>query len=187
MATCACLSGARSFEAIAQWASELSRDALKRLGSKRNTPPSEKCFRVTLQRLDAVLLDQKIGSWLASHNMVTGKGIAVDGKTLRGAHDGEKKAPHLLSAVVHQEGIFLAQQPVGDKTNEIPCIKPLLDGLKIEGAVVTADALHTQTETARYLVEDKKADYVFTVKDNQSTLKKDIEDLGLGAFPPSAH
>jgi hypothetical protein len=34
---------------------------------------------------------------------------------------------------------------------------------------------------------DKKADYVFTVKDNQPTLKQDIQDLGLEAFPPSAH
>jgi predicted transposase YbfD/YdcC len=53
--------------------------------------------------------------------------------------------------------------------------------------VVTADALHTQKETARYVVEVKKADYLFTVKDNQPTLKQDIADLHLEAFPPSAH
>jgi predicted transposase YbfD/YdcC len=52
--------------------------------------------------------------------------------------------------------------------------------------VVTLDALHTQKDTARYIVEEKKADYLFTVKDNQSTLKQDIEDLGLVSFPPSA-
>lgn len=187
IATCACLAGARSFEAIAQWARELSKDALRHLGCKRGKPPSEKCFRLTLQRLDAVALDSQIGGWLASQNILTGKGIAIDGKTLRGAHDGDQKAPHLLSAVIHQEGIFLAQQPVDEKTNEIPCVKPLLDGMNIEGSVVTADSLHTQTETARYIVEDKKADYVFTVKDNQPTLKQDIQDLGLEAFPPSAH
>jgi predicted transposase YbfD/YdcC len=89
--------------------------------------------------------------------------------------------------VVHEEGIVLAQQSVDEKTNEIPCIKPLLDEVNIAGAVVTGDSLHTQIETARYLVEDKKADYVFTVKDNQPTLKQDIQDLGLEAFPPSAH
>ena len=187
MATCACLSGARSFEAIAQWAAGLSKDALKRLGCKRKNPPSEPTFRRTLQRLDAVTLDNKIGGWLAQQNILAGKGIAVDGKTLRGAHDGQRQAPHLLSAVLHQQGIVLAQQKVADKTNEIPSIKPLLKGLNIEGAVVTADAMHTQTETARYLVEDKKADYVFTVKDNQPTLKQDIQELGLKAFPPSAH
>lgn len=187
IATCACLSGARSFEGIAQWAAELSREGLKRLGCRRLRPPSEKCFRVTLQRINAAEFDSKIGSWLAGRNVLAGKGIALDGKTLRGAHDGDKPAPHLLGAVLHREGIIVAQQSVGEKTNEIPCVKPLLENLNIEGAVVTADAMHTQKETARFLVEDKKADYVFTVKDNQSTLRQDIADLGLEALPPSVH
>jgi len=187
IATCACLAGARSFEAMAQWAQELSRDALKRLGGKRPTPPSEKCLRRTLQRLDVGVVDRQLGGWLARQNLLTGKGIAIDGKTLRGAHDGDQPAPHLLSAVGHQEGLVLAQHSVGENTNEIPCVKPWLDPLNIEGAVVTGDALHTQTETARYLIEDKKADYLFTVKDNQPTLKQDIADLRLGAFPPAAH
>jgi predicted transposase YbfD/YdcC len=59
---------------------------------------------------------------------------------------------------------------VPDKTNEIPCLRDLLEELDITGTVVTADALHTQTETARFLVEDKKAHYVLTVKANQPTL-----------------
>jgi len=110
----------------------------------------------------------------------------VDGKTLRGAHDAGQSAPHLLSAVLHQEGIVVAQRAVGEKTNEIPELPHLLAPLPLEGAVVTADALHAQTETARYIVEEKKADYLFTVKDNQPTLKQDIADLHLEAFPPSA-
>ena len=186
IATCACLAGARSFEAMAQWARELSRDALKRLGGTRPTPPSEKCLRLTLQRLDVVALDRQLGAWLARHNLRPGKAVAVDGKTLRGAHDGPQPAPHLLSAVIHQEGIVVAQHPVGDKTNEIPCLQPLLAPLPLHGTVVTADALHTQTETARYLVEDKHADYVFTVKENQPTLRQDIDALRLDAFPPAA-
>lgn len=88
IATCACLAGARSFEAMAQWAQELSRDALKRLGGTRPAPPSEKCLRLTLQRLDVVALDHQLGAWLARHNLRPGKAVAVDGKTLRGAHDG---------------------------------------------------------------------------------------------------
>ncbi len=187
IATCGCLAGARSFEAIAQWAGELSRDALKRLKCKRFRPPSEKCIRLTLQRLDAADFDGKLGSWLVSHNILADQGIALDGKTLRGAHDGDKTAPHLLSAVLHREGIIVAQMEVGEKTNEIPCVKPLLKDLDIAGCVVTADAMHTQKETATFIVEDKKADYVFTVKDNQPTLREDIADLRLDSFPPSAH
>jgi hypothetical protein len=55
------------------------------------------------------------------------------------------------------------------------------------GCIVTLDALHTQTKTARYLVEEKEADYVFTAKDNQETLKNDIAALTDDDFSPSAH
>jgi predicted transposase YbfD/YdcC len=58
--------------------------------------------------------------------------------------------------------------------------------LDLEGRVVTLDAMHTQKDTARYLVKEKRADYLFTVKDNQPTLKSDIEALSMADFPPSA-
>ena len=64
IAVCAALSGARSFCAIAEWAQGLSRDALRQLGSKRRTPPSEPTIRRVLQRLDADRLDVQIGQWL---------------------------------------------------------------------------------------------------------------------------
>lgn len=71
-----------------------------------------------------------------------------------------------------------------EKAGEISAVKPLLDPLPLAGRVVTADALHTQAETARYLVEDRQAHYLFTVKDNQPTLKNDIASLRMEAFPP---
>ncbi len=40
-------------------------------------------------------------------------------------------------------------------------------------------------ETAKHLVKDKKADYVLVAKDNQPTLREDIEALGLDSCPPS--
>jgi hypothetical protein len=184
IATCAYLAGARSFEAIAQWADELSKDALKRLKCKRFRPPSEKCIRFTLQRLDAADFDGKLGSWLVRHNIPADQGIALDGKTLRGAHGGDQAVPHLLSAVLHREGIIVAQIEVGEKTNEIPCVKPLLKELDTAGCVVTVDAMHMQKETATFIVEDKKANHLFTVKDNQPTLREDVADLRLDSFPP---
>ena len=50
--------------------------------------------------------------------------------------------------------------------------------------VVTADALHTQQKTARFIVEKKKADYLFTAKDNQKTLLDDLAALEEGDFSP---
>jgi hypothetical protein len=187
IAVCATLAGARSFIAIAEWAAEQSREVLLKLGSKRGRPPSERTIRRMLHAVDAAEVDRRTGAWVAQQVQLQGRAISVDGKTLRGSRDGDQGAIHLLSAIVHGSGTVVAQVAVGEKTNEIPRIKPLLADLDLQGAVVTADAMHTQRETARYIVEDKDADYVFTVKDNQPTLRDDIETLHLDAFPPSAH
>lgn len=182
----AALAGARGFNAVAEWAKDLNRDTLRRLGSRRWTPPSEPTIRRVLQKLDAERLDAAIGRWLLQQSGLKGQALSVDGKTLRGAHDAGQRPPHLLSAILHQEGVVVAQRAVGEKTNEIPEVPRLLAPLPLQGAVVTLDAMHTQHATARYLVEEKKADYLFTVKDNQPTLRQDLADLHLEAFSPSA-
>lgn len=187
IAVCATLAGARSFTAIAEWAAEQSREALLKLGCKRRKPPSDRTVSRVMHRVDAAEVDRRVGGWVAQQVQLQGRAISIDGKTLRGSRDGDKPAVHLLSAIVHGSGAVVAQVSVGEKTNEIPCIKPLLAPLDISGGVVTADAMHTQRETARYIVKEKDAHYVFTVKDNQPTLRQDIEALHLDAFPPSAH
>src|SRR5216683_940214 len=103
--------------------------------------------------------------------------VAVDGKTVRGAVQADGRAVHLLAAMTGA-GAVIAQREVGHKTNEITQVKPLLDDLDLAGAVITLDALHAQRETARYLVEDKHADYIFTaVKDNQPKLFDALDAL----------
>jgi hypothetical protein len=187
IAVCAALAGARSFCAIGEWAQGLTREALQRLGAKRWTPPSEPTIRRVLQGLDAHRLDAHIGPWVARQQLRPGVAVAVDGKSLRRSHAAGQAAPHLLSAILHQEAVVVAQMDVEEKTNEIPKLPQLLDPLPLAGTVVTADALHTQKETARYLVEEKQADYLFIAKDNQPTLRQDIADLHLESIPPSAH
>jgi len=56
------------------------------------------------------------------------------------------------------------------QTNEIKTAIPLLDAIDIQGKTITADALLTQREFARYLVKDRRAHYHFTVKGNQQKL-----------------
>ena len=74
-------------------------------------------------------------------------------------------------------GKAIVQNQVGidDKSNEIPALPELLAPLELDGTVVTADALNTQRESARHIVQDKGGHYVFTVKDNQQNLRKRIE------------
>jgi len=84
---------------------------------------------------------------------------------------------------VHKEGIIIKQNEIREGTNEIKAFKPLLKDIEINGAVVTADAIHCQRENAKFLVEEKGADYVFTVKENQKTLLEDIKDLDFKKNP----
>jgi len=172
--------------ALAEWARDQSRKDLERLGSKYGKAPNEITFRRVLQRANVEEIDTKTGVWLAKQLRIQpGQALALDGKSLRGSRDGEKKALHLLSAIVHDSGVVIAQTPVADKTNEITRVEPPLRPLDLKGCVVTADALHTQQATARHVVEDKQADYLLTVKENQPTLHDDIEQLHMEAFPPS--
>ena len=172
---CAVLAGARSFTAMEEWSAEQSAETLRRLGSKHGRAPSERTYRRAFAAIDVQELDRRTGAWIAEQQRLqAGEGLALDGKTVRGSRDGDRPAVHLLSAIVHGRGTVVAQAAVDSKTNEITQVKPLLDKLEIEGTVVTADALLTQREIAAHLVDDKHADYVFTVKGNQPTLLNDI-------------
>ena len=186
----AILGGARSYTAIAEWAGRLTQNQLKRLRARRHPEtrryeaPSEPTIRRVLQRADAEQVDQTLGEWFLSIRKGEDS-VAVDGKTLKGARRSNGTQVHLLSAFLHQQGITVAQREIDEKTNEIPELKNLLSPLDVKGQVITADSLHTQRETARFLVEEKGADYVFTVKDNQKSLHEDLRALQEEDFSPS--
>lgn len=172
----AALTGARSFTTIGEWAADLPPHLLAALGARLDPRrglyrvPDEATLRRVLGSVDGDALDCAIGAWLAGQDQGV-RAIAVDGKTLRGTCDETGQGGvHLLAAMTHDSGVVLAQREVDGKTNEIICFRPLLSTVDMTGVVVTADALHTQREHARYLVEELGADYVLTVKENQPTL-----------------
>jgi hypothetical protein len=162
IAVCAIICGAKSFDAIAQWGKACTQKMLKRLGCRKKPgtdfyeAPSEPAIRRFLQSLDGQAVDSAITGWLESIIGV-GVAIAVDGKTLKGARTPDGRQMHLLAAFLHQEAAVVAQALVPSTTNEIKVVKQLLDPVPMEGSVATLDALHTQQQTARYLVEEKKS------------------------------
>jgi hypothetical protein len=189
----AVVSGARSLEAIAQWARECTQREKGRLffrwdsRTKRYEAPSEPTLRRFLQSVDAETVDKHVSGWLARLRRDRDEPIAIDGKALRGARREDGTVVQLLSAVLHSSGITIGQKEIARKSNEIPAAAELLRPLDLEGRCVTADALHTQIPLARFLVEEKKAAYCFTVKGNQPTLESDISHLfDQMALPPSS-
>jgi DDE_Tnp_1-associated/Transposase DDE domain len=184
---CAVVSGAQGSTAISEWVKRLPPAMLRRLRCRRATngryePPSEPTIRRLLAAVNIEQLERQLGDWLQTHSALN-EPVAVDGKTLRGSR-AQGHTRQLVAAFGHHSNLVMNQVEVADQASEINAVKPLLEPLLIAGRVVTADALHTQVATARYLVEDKQAHYLFTVKDNQPTLKADIARLQLEASPP---
>ncbi len=177
VAAAAVLAGARSMTAIAEWAAEAPQPVRAALGARHHAPshysvPAETTIRRTLGRLDPQALATAIGAWLCDRDRLQRqrrRAIAVDGKTLRGAkHHGRQV--HLLAAMDHATRCVLAQRQVDGAPGEVPAFQPLLDGLDLSGAVITADALHTHADAAEFLVSQKQAHYLLVVKANQPTL-----------------
>lgn len=183
VALAATLAGARSFVAIAEWAADAAPEALAQLGIT-GAIPSESTIRRCLQRLPPDDLDARIGAWMwLRTSVIDGRRvIAFDGKTLRGARDTAGNPTHLLAGLCQRSGAVLAQCAVGAKTNEIPCLRELLDTLDLAGAVITADALHCQRATAQTII-DRGGHYIFTVKDNQPKLREQLKTLPWKQIP----
>jgi predicted transposase YbfD/YdcC len=180
----ATLSGARSFAAITEWLADQEAAVGAALGLRPGRAPDASTFRRVFARLDADLLDAVVGAWMwTATRLVEGRRvIAVDGKTVRGARAAGVDAPHLVAAFDHAAAVVLGQVAVAAKTNEIPTVRTLLKMLDLAGAVVTVDAMHTQTDTAT-LITGAGGDYVFTVKKNTPTLHAACKRLPWNHIP----
>ena len=137
--------------------------------------PSE----ATLSRVLAVIDVMRVGEiifeimqgFADTNNFNT---IAVDGKAVcstRGNNAKEKL--HILTAYAVETGLCLSQKQVGDKTNEIPVFREMLDILDIKGKTVTSDAMGCQKDTVAKIIE-KNGDYCIGLKGNQGTLYDDV-------------
>ena len=96
---------------------------------------------------------------------------AGDGKTLRRSHDRRNGlgALHSVSVWASEYGLSLGQVATDGKSNEITAIPELLRLVDIRGAIITIDAMGTQTAIAEQIVE-AGADHVLALKENQGTL-----------------
>ena len=173
------LAGCRSLTAIWEHTTDLTAADLEALGLEAGQAlPSESTIRRVLQDLDPTDLNAHLRSWCCTRTgTIEGRTvIAVDGKTVRGARLGQASAPHLLAALDQATGVVLTQMRVADKSNEIPALRELLEPLDLGGAVVSADAMHTQTGTAQWIV-GRGGHYVFTVKNNQPGVRRTLKRL----------
>ena len=186
------LMGACGYRAFENTCKTFTQRQLRALGCRRNEedgryhPPSDTTFQRVLKKVDAAAFASHIGAWLIEQEVGALRQLAVDGKVLRGSGRQDGKPLQLLSAVTHHLRLTLDQVAIAEKSNEIPALKPLLKKINPPpGVLITADAMHCQQESARFITQELGGDYLFGLKGNQSgILDKAQRLLAQQAFPP---
>jgi predicted transposase YbfD/YdcC len=201
LAAAATVAGMKGYTAIAGWVADVPAqivaDLYRRVDAEPVGPPSKSTIWRVCTDADARALDDAVGTWLATTaascasrnsagNSAGGQGsslmqVRLDGKTVRGAIDAEGNQLHLLAALadstVEGVAVVVAQTEVnGAKTVEPEAARTLLAGLDLDGATVTADALHTVKATAE-LIHRRKGQFVFPVKENRGALFDALNSL----------
>ncbi len=172
---CAVICGSDSWAAIAEYA-KAKQSWFEQYLDLPNGTPSHDTLGTLFARIDPELFQECFSNWVQSVvSLAIGEVIAIDGKCLRRSYDkrDNKSAIHMVSAWAQGNRMVLGQVKVNEKSNEITALPKLLEMIDIAGAIVTADAMHTQTKTASLII-DKGADYVLALKGNQSTLHDDV-------------
>jgi len=142
-----------------------------------NGIPKADTYRRVFERINPDELQQCFIGWVKQIVEATGaQVIPIDGKTLKGSYDRNKKQSslHMVSAWASENKLMLGQVKVDSKSNEIKAIPALLNLLDITGCIITIDAMGTQTAIAEQII-NKGADYVLCLKANHPTLHQQIK------------
>ena len=173
---------------LADYADTLSQGQSRALGfrtdphTRRIRSPKKTTFTRVLHWLDDDLFERVLLRW---QDQILGprqdRLVIFDGKKVR--HAGVE-----IVNAVDSQGRFLGSVITDSKSNEIPAARQLLKGQDLLGKVLIADAMHTQDETGQQILFEKGADYLLTVKGNQSTVQTNLENLfAKQSFSPSTH
>jgi predicted transposase YbfD/YdcC len=167
IAVCAVIACAESWEDIELYGRS-KRAWLETFLELPNGIPSHDTFRRVFMLLDPDAFEACFAKWAQSLAVgVEREVIAVDGKTVRrsGSRRHEHGPLHLVSAWASGRGLALGQREVDGKSNEIAAIPELLDVLRLDGCIVTLDAMGCQKGIAER-IRAKGADYLLVLKAN---------------------
>lgn len=177
------LCGRRGMKAAFLLGRSLTRRQRADLGFPHGRTPCHATLTETLRMLDPHALADVLGAPCVETN---GKArhIAIDGKTMRASKNGEGKAEHVLSAFCGELQTMFQNEASRGKGFEIPDALKLLEQIDLKGKVVTGDAMFCQKSIAAKIVE-RGGDYVLPIKDNQKTLRENVETaFNEPIFPP---
>jgi predicted transposase YbfD/YdcC len=173
----ATIAGADDFVETTLWGTE-HLAFLRRFYRYQSGIPSHDTLCDVFAALDPELFKACFLAWISDLCDDDPDIIAIDGKTSRRSHDRRKgRNPlHLVSAWAARQRIVLGQQATEEKSNEITAIPLLLKHLDLKDALVTMDAMGTQTDIAR-AIRDGGGNYCMSLKKNWPAVYADVEQL----------
>jgi predicted transposase YbfD/YdcC len=176
IAICALLCGAESFNDMADFGLA-KQDWFETFLSLRNGVPSHDTFNRVFAALDPKQFLDCFLNWTQSvRAAIPQEIVALDGKALRRALNGEQSVKYIVSAWAEGNGLVLGQIKVADKSNEITALPELLRVLELSGCIVTTDAMGCQKKIAREIIE-ADADYVLALKGNQEKVHEEVKSF----------
>jgi predicted transposase YbfD/YdcC len=148
---------------------------LRRFLPYRHGIPSHDTLGAVVAALDPELFKSCFTSWVEGLRAAEPDLVAIDGKTSRRTHARSKgRDPlHLLAAWATRQRLVLGQEAVAGKSNEIAAIPLLLERLALTGALVTIDAIGTQSAVAEAVLR-RGGDYLLALKANRPAMFKDV-------------
>lgn len=150
---CATLCGMDDFFEIRLWG-EQRLDFLRRFLPYERGLPAPDTLDEVVNDLDAGLFKACFTAWVETVREAEFDLIAIDDKALRRCHakSAGLAAVHTVSAWASHQRLVLGQEAVADKRNEITAISCLLERHELRRAMVTPDAMGTQTTIAETIV-----------------------------------
>ena len=163
------MSGYMGYRAMGDFAKRYKKELVDYLEIEKNRVPSFSTIRRVLNQIDYQEFMMVFEKWMGNYVKKEGLNwVSVDGKAINGTKQTEedKKLAHLVSFFSSDSKEVLMARKTATKSNEIPLVQEMLTSLPLKDVIITLDAMHCQTKTAK-MIKESGNEYVLQVKNNQ--------------------
>jgi hypothetical protein len=181
----------REMAVLERWAKAHWDELREPLGFDRDQPPHATTISRAIAACSLAKFSEAFLVWLKTAVPNEPLTVAVDAKTSCQGLDADGKPVQLLTVLVHELKLVLAQWSVrGEKTNEPGVLQNHLEELKANFpflSLITGDAIFAQRPLADAIL-DQECDYLVQIKANQKDIQDALQHCLGGAHerPPAA-
>jgi len=184
----ATMSGYTGYRAIGDFAKRYKKELIEYLKVEKERLPAFATIRRVLIQIDHQKFGDVFEKWMGQYlQKEQQQWVSVDGKAIKGTKQKEedKKLAHLVSFFSSDSKEVLIARKTATKSNEIPLVQEMLSSFPLKDMIITLDALHCQTKTAKAIKESGN-EYVLQVKNNQKNSWNKLHSTPVSPLPHQA-